>query len=252
MTLEIGFLFAVIVAMVYLFLTEKLPIDLTAFLALVILLLTGYLQADEAFAGFASRGTLTDADADELALVVRFVRGLPADRRAELARRHLAAGPPALLEVLRLDDIYLSADSATHLVRTLHARDYYLPSGHRWGWDPFWFQGYVPFLLYPHLTYVFLALVDAGGQRQWPLDGRDDIADADCCCAAAEAVPAGGATLCGQQIRLREHFQQLGHRGLGQHQILRQARGGRRLVVGERELGQQNHGVVSEARELHE
>ena len=42
---------------------------------------------------------------------------------------------PALLEVLRLDDIYLSADSATHLVRTLHARDYYLPSGHRWGWD---------------------------------------------------------------------------------------------------------------------
>jgi hypothetical protein len=66
---------------------------------------------------------------------------------------------PALLEVLRLGDIYLSADSATHLVRTLHARDYYLPSGHRWGWDPFWFQGYVPFLLYPHLTYVLLALV---------------------------------------------------------------------------------------------
>ncbi len=66
---------------------------------------------------------------------------------------------PALLEVLRLDDIYLSADSTTHLVRTLHARDYYLPSGHRWGWDPFWFQGYVPFLLYPHLTYVFLALI---------------------------------------------------------------------------------------------
>ena len=40
---------------------------------------------------------------------------------------------PALLDVLRLDSIYLSADSTTHLVRTLHARDYYLPSGHRWG-----------------------------------------------------------------------------------------------------------------------
>ena len=35
--------------MVYLFLTEKLAIDLTAFLGLVVLVLTGYLGPKEAF-----------------------------------------------------------------------------------------------------------------------------------------------------------------------------------------------------------
>lgn len=50
-------------------------------------------------------------------------------------------------------------DIATHYLRMLHARDLYLPSGHRLGWDPYWFQGYVPFLLYPHLTYELLALL---------------------------------------------------------------------------------------------
>ena len=54
MTLEIGFLLIVIAAMVYLFLTEKLAIDLTAFLGLVVLVLTGYLGPKEAFSGFAS------------------------------------------------------------------------------------------------------------------------------------------------------------------------------------------------------
>ena len=52
MTFEIGFLFAIILVMVYLFLTEKLPIDLTAFLGLVVLTLTGYLDPSEAFTGF--------------------------------------------------------------------------------------------------------------------------------------------------------------------------------------------------------
>lgn len=45
--------------MVYLFLTEKLPVDLTAFLGLVILILTGYLTAEEAFTGFASSAVIT-------------------------------------------------------------------------------------------------------------------------------------------------------------------------------------------------
>ena len=37
MTIQIAFLFALLGGMVYLFLTEKLPVDLTAFLGLVVL-----------------------------------------------------------------------------------------------------------------------------------------------------------------------------------------------------------------------
>jgi len=59
MSLEVGILFAVILAMVYLFLTEKLPIDLTAFLGLVFLLFAGYVGPQEAFAGFSSTAVIT-------------------------------------------------------------------------------------------------------------------------------------------------------------------------------------------------
>lgn len=59
MALEIAFLFAVLAAMVYLFLTEKLPIDLTAFLGLVVLLFAGYLKPGEAFSGFSSTAVIT-------------------------------------------------------------------------------------------------------------------------------------------------------------------------------------------------
>jgi len=59
MTFEIGFLFVLLAAMVYLFLTEKLPVDLTAFLGLVVLIFGGYLKADEAFQGFASPAVIT-------------------------------------------------------------------------------------------------------------------------------------------------------------------------------------------------
>ena len=59
MTFEIGFLFALIAAMVYLFLTEKLPVDLTAFLGLSILIVGGYLSPSEAFTGFASPAVIT-------------------------------------------------------------------------------------------------------------------------------------------------------------------------------------------------
>jgi hypothetical protein len=54
MTLEIAFLLLLLISMVYLFLTEKLPVHLTAFLGLAILILTGYLNAEEAFTGFAA------------------------------------------------------------------------------------------------------------------------------------------------------------------------------------------------------
>jgi di/tricarboxylate transporter len=59
MTFEIGFLFLLLVLMVVLFLTEKIPVDLTAFTGLVILVLTGYLTADQAFTGFASSAVIT-------------------------------------------------------------------------------------------------------------------------------------------------------------------------------------------------
>ncbi len=59
MTLSIAFLLIVLAAMVFLFLTEKIPIDLTAFLGLVVLIFTGYVTADQAFTGFASSAVIT-------------------------------------------------------------------------------------------------------------------------------------------------------------------------------------------------
>jgi di/tricarboxylate transporter len=45
--------------MVYFFLTEKLPVDLTAFLGLTILVFAGYLTPAEAFTGFSSPAVIT-------------------------------------------------------------------------------------------------------------------------------------------------------------------------------------------------
>ncbi len=59
MTLEIAFLFALLIGMVVLFLTEKLPVDLTAFLGLVILIFGGYLSPSQAFTGFSSPAVIT-------------------------------------------------------------------------------------------------------------------------------------------------------------------------------------------------
>lgn len=59
MSLEIGFLFAVLAVMVYLFLTERLPIDLTAFLGLVVILFAGFIEPQEAFKGFSSTAVIT-------------------------------------------------------------------------------------------------------------------------------------------------------------------------------------------------
>ena len=59
MTLQIAALFAVLGAMVYLFLTEKLPVDLTAFLGLIVLVFAGYVTPAEAFQGFSSPAVIT-------------------------------------------------------------------------------------------------------------------------------------------------------------------------------------------------
>jgi len=58
-TFEIVLLLAALVAMVVLFLTERLPVDLTAFLGLVFLILTGYVTPAEAFLGFSSPAVIT-------------------------------------------------------------------------------------------------------------------------------------------------------------------------------------------------
>ena len=59
MTLQIGGLFVLLAVMFYLFLTERLPVDLTAFLGLVVLIFAGYVTADEAFQGFSSPAVIT-------------------------------------------------------------------------------------------------------------------------------------------------------------------------------------------------
>ena len=59
MTWEIGFLILLLVVMAYLFLTAKLPVDLTAFLGLAVLIVGGYVGPTEAFSGFASPAVIT-------------------------------------------------------------------------------------------------------------------------------------------------------------------------------------------------
>ncbi|MCY3563108.1 MAG: SLC13 family permease [bacterium] len=59
MTWQIAFLVLLLAAMAYLFLTAKLPVDLTAFLGLAILILGGYVGPNEAFSGFASPAVIT-------------------------------------------------------------------------------------------------------------------------------------------------------------------------------------------------
>lgn len=59
MTIEIALLLALIGTMAFFFLTEKVPLELTAFLGLVILVLGGFVPAPEAFLGFSSSAVIT-------------------------------------------------------------------------------------------------------------------------------------------------------------------------------------------------
>ena len=59
MTIQIAILFALLVGMVYLFLTEKLPVELTAFIGLLVLVFGGYVSVDDAFVGFSSPAVIT-------------------------------------------------------------------------------------------------------------------------------------------------------------------------------------------------
>ena len=59
MTIEIASLLGIFTVLVYLFLTEKLPVDLTAFLGLAALIFGGFVRPEEAFSGFASPAVIT-------------------------------------------------------------------------------------------------------------------------------------------------------------------------------------------------
>jgi di/tricarboxylate transporter len=59
MTGEIALLLGLLGVMAFLFLTEKLPIELTAFAGLVVLVLAGFVPAERAFEGFASPVVIT-------------------------------------------------------------------------------------------------------------------------------------------------------------------------------------------------
>lgn len=59
MTFDIVFVFAVLAAMTYLFLSERLPVEVTAFLALLALLVSGLLPPEDLFAGFSSPAVIT-------------------------------------------------------------------------------------------------------------------------------------------------------------------------------------------------
>ena len=59
MTLEIIFLLAVLLVMVYCFMTEVLPVELTAFVGLLVLIFAGMVKTDEAFQGFSSPAVMT-------------------------------------------------------------------------------------------------------------------------------------------------------------------------------------------------
>jgi di/tricarboxylate transporter len=59
MTLEIAAVFGLLIVMAVLFLTEALPLELTAFAGLVILVLAGWVPPERAFDGFASPAVIT-------------------------------------------------------------------------------------------------------------------------------------------------------------------------------------------------
>ncbi len=59
MTLEIAFLLLLLGAMVYCFMSEVLPVELTAFIGLLVLIFTGYVSAGDAFTGFSSPAVMT-------------------------------------------------------------------------------------------------------------------------------------------------------------------------------------------------
>lgn len=61
MSFEIIFVFAVLILAVFLFVTEKLPVDLVALLVMALLMVSGIITADEGLAGFSNTATITVA-----------------------------------------------------------------------------------------------------------------------------------------------------------------------------------------------
>ncbi|HRA42035.1 MAG TPA: SLC13 family permease, partial [Pyrinomonadaceae bacterium] len=61
MNFEMIFVFAVLLLAVYLFVTEKLPVDLVALVVMALLLVSGVVTPVEGLAGFSNMATITIA-----------------------------------------------------------------------------------------------------------------------------------------------------------------------------------------------
>ncbi|QQS36278.1 MAG: sodium-coupled transporter [Ignavibacteriales bacterium] len=59
MNVEMIIVFAVIAGAIILFVTEKLPVDMTALIVMAVLLLTGIISAEEGISGFSNQATIT-------------------------------------------------------------------------------------------------------------------------------------------------------------------------------------------------
>ena len=127
-TIQIAALFALLAGMVYLFLTEKLPVDLTAFLGLVLLVFAGYVTPSEAFQGFSSPAVITMLSvfilgaalletgvADVIVTVQDDGPGLPPVPDAELFRRGFSTKGRARGRGLALVDDLLQKAGGTLL-----------------------------------------------------------------------------------------------------------------------------------------
>ncbi len=107
MTLEIALLFGLLLAMSYFFFTEKLPIELTAFLGLIALVLGGYLEAGEAFQGFSSPAVITMISIFFLSAAL--LRTGVADWIGTLVERTVGRRESALIAVIMLFSGLMSA-----------------------------------------------------------------------------------------------------------------------------------------------
>lgn len=59
MNFEIVFVFAVLLLAVFLFVTEKLPVDLVALLVMALFLVSGFITPTEGLSGFSNTATIT-------------------------------------------------------------------------------------------------------------------------------------------------------------------------------------------------
>ncbi len=100
-------LLAVVVTMVVLFVTERLPVDVTAMAVVIILLLGGYVSTEEAFAGFSSPVVVVMVSTLFVAGALR-VTGV-SDAIARFIQRHAGANERVSIAVIMVVSALLSS-----------------------------------------------------------------------------------------------------------------------------------------------